>query len=163
MIKSAFFRNALKKPAPSSRPKFTLHYWKWPRDEKIGSWSWLLTKGRDQENYLSRPLVTSVKRPWNVHKAKNFQCIYCDQALKAVPWPVCHKGTLQCWVNIVSMVLISEQWIYHQARVHCAKHITSWNYSTSVREDLWALPDHSHNQPVFWVPIPVIGLYFNYI
>jgi hypothetical protein len=28
-----------------------------------GSWSWLLTKGRDQENYLSRPLVTSVKRP----------------------------------------------------------------------------------------------------
>jgi hypothetical protein len=23
-----------------------------------------LTKGRDQENYLSRPLVTSVKRPW---------------------------------------------------------------------------------------------------
>jgi hypothetical protein len=61
MIKSAFFRNTLKKPAPSSRSKFTLHYWKWPRDEKIGSWSWLLTKGH-QENYLSRPLVTSVKR-----------------------------------------------------------------------------------------------------
>jgi hypothetical protein len=59
------FKKCIKKPAPSSRSKFTLHYYKWPRDEKIGSWSWLLTKGRDQENYLSRPLVTSVKRPWD--------------------------------------------------------------------------------------------------
>jgi hypothetical protein len=32
-------------------------------DGKVGSWSWLLTKDRDQENYPSRLLVTSIKTP----------------------------------------------------------------------------------------------------
>jgi hypothetical protein len=31
--------------------------------EKIGSWSLVVTKSRDQENYPSRLLVTSVKTP----------------------------------------------------------------------------------------------------
>jgi hypothetical protein len=31
--------------------------------EKIGSWSLIVTKSRDQENYMSRLLVTSVKTP----------------------------------------------------------------------------------------------------
>ena len=48
---------------PSLWSKFTLHYCWWPMDGKVGSWSWLLTKGRDQENYPSRLLVTSVKTP----------------------------------------------------------------------------------------------------
>jgi hypothetical protein len=39
-------------------------------DGKVGSWSWLLTKGRDQENYPSRLLVTSVKTPYVVPSTK---------------------------------------------------------------------------------------------
>jgi hypothetical protein len=56
--------------SPPSWSKFALHYWKWPMQEKIASWSLVVTKNRDQESYPSQLLVTSVKtptcHPWHV-------------------------------------------------------------------------------------------------
>jgi hypothetical protein len=62
LLKFAFFRNVLKKSAPHLTGPSSLYTIEGDQCmKKLASWSLVVTKSRDQENYLSRLLITSIK------------------------------------------------------------------------------------------------------
>jgi hypothetical protein len=65
-----------------------------------------------------------------------------------------------CWNGCVLLDLRHVAVVVGWESILCSLCVSAFG---KIYELCRLIPFRSHNQPVFWVPIPVIGLYFNYI